>query len=196
MALAPKGQIQVVDPSTVTLSGYATITGVPFSYFDPYERRTRRLQFDRGAFRGWLRENAGQPLPVHWRHGVDNFPIADTTQIREDDRGLFYSATPINTSEAVDALTYMASRKRTGASLILDFGDTKERHGIEHITKVEWVAEIGPSPMGANPYAFTQMSERAESEQPPEPAAAPVADSQQAAMAAMIYRAMAHLRRL
>lgn len=193
MAYAPMGQIEVVDPSTVTLSGYATISGVQFSYFDPYQMKVRRMQFDRGAFTGWLERNAGAPLDVHWRHGVDNYQIGETTELAEDDRGLRFSAKPIATSEGVNALTAMAGRSRTGASLIFDFGDpVKDRNGVEHIVDVQDVFEVGPTPTGVNPHAFARLSERGAEESTEEVQPAPAAHD--AALAAEIYRALAQIR--
>lgn len=197
MAFAPMGSIEVVDPSTVTLSGYATISGVKFSYLDPYQMRVRQMQFDRGAFSGWLARNAGAPLPVHWRHGLENFQIAETTELEEDDKGLRFSAAPMATSEGINALTAMAGRARTGASLIFDFGDTTEdRFGVEHIVDVRDVFEVGPTPNGVNPHAFSRLSERGEEVTEPETESEPAPAAPGAALAAEIYRALAHIRSL
>jgi len=198
MAFAPIGEIEVVDPSTVVLSGYATITGVQFTYFDPYEFRLRRMQFDRGAFTNWLDRNNGAPLPVHWSHGLDNFQIAETTDLVEDDRGLRFESTPIASSVGIDALTVIAGRRRTGASLVFDFGDTVEdSDGVEHIVDVVDVIELGPTPRGVNPHAFAVLIDRAAEENQPAPATeAQISTDTGAALAAEIYRAIAHIRSL
>lgn len=195
MALAPIGQIQVVDPSTVRLSGYATITGVPFSYVDPYQGRRRTLQFDRGAFDAWLSDNGGDVLPIYWSHRSDRYQIGETTHVSEDAQGLRFEGDAIATSDAIDALTTMARRRHTGASLHLDFEPPKkDRYGVEHIAHVTDVYELGPTPVGANPAAYAVMIERdAETNSNPEPAAVSVATD--AAIAATIYRAAARLRR-
>jgi HK97 family phage prohead protease len=196
MAYAPRGQIQVVDPSTVRLQGYATITCVPFSYYDPFQAKSRKLVFVPGAFSRWLAARGGAPLPIHWSHRTESFQIGETTLIAEDDQGLRFEGNAIATNEAIDALTVMAGRRRTGASLYLDWSEPrKDRSGLEHIEQVNDVFEIGPTPIGANPAAYTVMVERtAGAESIPEPAAASIATD--AAMAATIYRAAARLRRI
>jgi len=190
MAFAPLGQIEVVDPSTVTLSGYATITGVEFAYADPYQQRVRMMRFEPGAFANWLKRNDGAPLPVHWQHGLDKFQIAETTDVHEDARGLSYTARPIATSQGIDACTAMAGRERTAASLVFDFGNPiEDRFGVEHIVDVVRVAELGPSSSGVNPHAFSKLTERSDSSEEPE-----ASTDTSAALAAEIYRALAHLR--
>ncbi len=198
MGFAPRGQIQVVDPSTVRRSGYATISGVPFNYLERQPSgsiKARRLVFEPGAFADWLRANSGQPLPIYWSHRDESHQIGETTTLIEDSQGLRYDGDAIATTEAIEALTAMAGRSRTGASLHVDFEDpTKDRAGLEHIELVRNVWEVGPCPVGANPAAYTIMTERADAAQEtqqPEPAAA----ATDAAIAATIYRAAARLSR-
>ncbi len=192
MAMKPRGEIEVVDPNTVTVRGYAAITGVEFNYFDPREWRDRRMIVDPGAFATVLARLDG-PLPMHWTHDIFNLQLGETEHLFEDDTGLFFSGTPFATDAVIDQLTVMAGRAHTGASFIFEFGEVAEDDsGLEHILSFSDLFEVGPTPIGANPDAFAELIERdAGAEEKPEPAAA----ASNAALAAEIYRARALIRR-
>lgn len=200
MAFAQVGQIEVVDPSTVMMRGYAAITGNEFEYFDPWQWKRRRMTIDPGAFSSVLGRLGDTPLPIHWRHRTCNLQLGETTELGEDDTGLFFGCDKLFThSEAVDIITTIDGRSHTGASILFEFGEVAEDDdGLEHVLSFSNLFEVGPSPEGANPQAYTELvelpsSEQAESE--PEPAAASIDISTDAAMAATIYRAAAQLRR-
>jgi len=200
MALKPRAQIEVVDPSTVKLQGYAAITGNEFEYFDPFEWKKRRMMIDPGAFASVLARQAGQQMPVYWSHNVWSLQLGEASELHEDDRGLYFEGIPFATDETIDILTVMDGRARTGASMLFDFGEIAEDDdGVEHMLSFSAIYEVGPCPEGANPEAYAELVERAADEgaaAEPEPAAAPAIDSNpEVALAAAIHRATARLRR-
>lgn len=201
MALAPIGQIEVVDPSTVMMRGHAAVTGNEFSYFDPWSWKERLMVIDPGAFASVL-SRLGGPLPIHWRHRTIDLQLGETTELREDSTGLYFESDRLFAhTEAIDILTVIDGRQRTGASILFEFGEIAEDDsGVEHILSFSSLHEVGPSPEGANPAAYAELVELATPavERAPEPAAqAQAVDAVSgAAMASEIYRALAQIRRL
>lgn len=195
--LRPLEQILFVDPSTVRIAGYASVSGVPFKFVDLWEMRIRDMVVDRGAFKNWLSHNGNNPIPIHWAHETFKFQIGETERIYEDKHGLAFEGRAVVNTGAVDALTTMAGRSKVGASLILDFGETvTDKKGLEHIVDVADVWEMGPCPQGVNPAAYATLVEvSSEEAAAPAPAMADV-DREGAAMAAEIYRTIARLRRI
>jgi HK97 family phage prohead protease len=193
MVMVPIGQIERVDPSRVMMRGHAAVTGNEFTYFDPFKWTERRMVIDPGAFASVLDRLPG-PLPIHWRHRTGDLQLGETTELREDSRGLYFESSRLFAhTESVDILTVMHGRERTGASILFEFGEVAEDDdGLEHILSFSKLHEIGPSPQGVNPLAYAELVEL-DSEAKPEPAVAPDSD---AAMAAEAYRALAQIRSL
>ncbi len=190
--MKPRGLIEAVDPNTVLVQGYAATTGVEFTYFDMREWRERQMIIEPGAFASVLLQLDG-PLPMHWTHDIFNLQLGETAQLFEDNTGLFFSGVPFATDAVIDQLTVMAGRAHTGASFMFEFGEiTDPVDGVERILSFSDIFEVGPTPIGANPEAFAELVERgADAEEKPEPAAA----ANDAALAAAIHRARAHIRR-
>ena len=195
MAMKPRGEIEVIDPNTVMVQGYAAVTGVEFDYFDPREWRQRRMVIDPGAFATVL-ARLKSPVPMHWSHDLFNLQLGEIAResLAEDDTGLTFSGVPFATRAVIDQLTVMAGRERTGASFVFEFGEVAEDDdGVDHIMSFSDLFEVGPTPIGANPLAFAELVERSEGEEIAEPE--PVAASCDVALAAAIHRARAQIRR-
>ena len=193
MAYTPRSQIEVVDPGTVKLRGYAAVTGVEFAYLDPYEERLRHMMFKPGAFSGVLRSLKGAPVEIHWRHETSRYQLGQTTKLVEDERGLYFEAVPFASTDAIDALATMDQRARTGASVGVAFGKiVRDRaSGLERIDTVAALAEISATPVGVIRQAYTEIVDAGEAE------AAPALQSFTAArVAAEINRAAAQIRRI
>lgn len=205
-----RGDLQVIDPASVLLRGYAAVFGNVFKQENFWS--THRYRVMPGAFKGVLERMNGEPLPGFFSHLYHDRPqIAETTVLREDSRGLYFEAQTFATAEALDVLTVIDGRasKRIGASFSFDFGEIIETDdGIEEIFSFTEIHELGPTTWGANPLAYAEIVPReaaAEDTEPAEEAAAPVeaaaaaGDITSAAVAALsldaaAWRATAQLR--
>lgn len=176
-------ELQVVDPESVLLRGYAGVFNNIFKQSTWWE--TTRYMILPGAFAGALERLEGAPLPVFFNHHSCCLQIGETTKLAEDSTGLYFEAQPFTTREAVDTLDVIEGRagSRIGASFAFDFGEVVENDdGVKVIHSFSAIHELGPATWGANPLAYAEIVERtaAEEEQPeaePMPAEEPEAAS-------------------
>jgi len=207
MALAPLSQIEVVDPNTVKLRGYAAIFGNEFTWFDDREWRLRKFVVEPGSFASVLERQGGEPLDVYWWHQTFKLQLGQTSVLEQDNVGLYFEAPIFATTEAIDIATVIAGRFRTGASFQFDFGEiTEDDDGVEHLHSFSEIYELGPAPKGANPKAYaelvelddeseTQPEEPEPAEEPePEPITDESDEAEEAALAATMWAAVARLR--
>lgn len=202
--LIKRAELEVVDPASVKLRGYAGVFNNVFTYVDPFGF-THKMRILPGAFAGVL-SRMSEPMPLVWYHQSERVQFGETTELTEDRIGLRFEGVPFATTEAVDLITAMHGKesRRFGASFAFDWGEVAEPDddGIEDIRTFSAVHELGPAPRGVNPLAFAELVPRDaealaiddETEEPAEPAAIEPADEEQAALAAEWYRAAALLR--
>jgi HK97 family phage prohead protease len=168
-----RAELQVVDPESVKLRGYAAVFNNVFSQGFWIKHRYMVMP---GAFTEVL-ERIKEPLPVFWSHQSERLQIGETTELREDDYGLYYEATPFATQDSLDVLAVINGRQdqRIQASFAFDFGEIIEDEdtGIEEIHSFAKLHEVGPTTWGANPLAYTEIVPRdaAADTAPAEPAA-------------------------
>jgi HK97 family phage prohead protease len=167
-----RSDLQVVDPESVILRGYAGVFNNVFKQISWWE--TSRYMILPGAFAGALERLEGAPLPVFFSHLSGGLQIAETTKLVEDSTGLYFEAPPFVTTDAVDTLNVIAARLggRIGASFAFDFGEVIENDdGVKVIHSFSAIHELGPATWGANPLAYAEIVEHtaaAEKEQPEE----------------------------
>lgn len=202
MAFAPQSQIEVIDPSTVKLRGYAAIFGNEFKYFDWREWKVRTFRIPQGAFSSVLERLAGQPLDVYWCHQTCYLQLGQTQVLKQDDVGLYYESEPFTTSKVIDTLGVIDGRDKTGASFSFEFGEiapAADDDEVEELLSFSEIYELGPCPCGCNPRAYTEMVERDAEEEPaatPEPInEEPEPAESDAELAASTWALVAHLRR-
>jgi HK97 family phage prohead protease len=199
--LIKRAELEVVDPASVKLRGYAAVFGNVFSQGFWIKHRYKVMP---GAFTGVL-ERLDEPLPVFWSHQQERLQIGETTELKQDSKGLYFEANPFNTEDSLDVLAVMNSKEsqRVQASFAFDFGEViEDDEGIEEIHSFSRLYELGPTTWGANPLAFAELVPRDaealaiddETEKPAEPAAIEPADEEQAALAADWWQAVAMLR--
>jgi len=201
MSLTRLADIEVVDPSTVQLRGYAAVTGNKFTQHGVFESTSYIIE--PGAFEAVLGRLDG-PLEIFWSHdthalsGAQKIQVGQTIELREDDHGLYYEGELFNSQATAEMLTAIHGRGRIGASFGFDFGEREEDDdGVIHLLSFSKLHELGPTTWGANPRAYSEIVELASSEKKPELASAPVADIQPVGgqdWSAALWRATAELR--
>jgi len=203
--LIKRADIEAVNPASVKLRGYAGVFNNVFTYTEPFWGIKHKMRMLPGAFTGVL-ERLSEPVPLVWYHQSERVQFGETTELVEDNIGLRFEAVPFATTEAVDLITAMHSKKtrQFGASFAFDWGEVADPDddGIEDIRTFSAVHELGPAPRGVNPLAFAELVPRDaealaaddETEEPAEPAAIEPASEEQAALAADWWQAVAMLR--
>lgn len=205
MGTAPLSQIEVVDPATVKLRGYPAIFGNEFDYFDWRTWKDRRFVIEPGAFTSVLAKLGNQPVDVYWSHESWRLQLGETSVLRQDSKGLYFESIPFATTEGIDRLTVIAGRSKTGASLSFEFGEIEEdENGLEHLLSFSAIYEVGPTPIGANPKAYTELVDLDDESESVEPAAEESADPEpiteepeaaaEAGLTAAMWHAVARLR--
>lgn len=203
MARVLRSQIEVIDPNTVKLRGYAAIFGNTFKYFDWREWKVRTLRIVQGAFTSVLERLGDEPLDTYWKHHTCCLQLGQTSVLRQDDVGLYYESPVFATREAIDTLTVIDGRGRTGGSFSFEFGEVAPvdgEDGVEELLSFSELYELGPCPVGANPLAYTQIVDL-DSEEDEEPASVPEPINEEpepaesdAELAAATWALVAHLR--
>jgi HK97 family phage prohead protease len=192
--LIKQADLNIVDPESVKLRGYAAVFNNVFKQGLWIQHLYKVMP---GAFTGVL-SRLSEPLPVFWAHQQERFQIGETTELRQDEHGLYYEAKPFANSDSLDALNTIHGREggRIQASFSFDFGEVIETdEGVEEIHSFSAIHEVGPATWGANPLAYTELVplDAASDTVPAEPAIQP-AEPEAAAMAAALWRATALLR--
>lgn len=206
MAFKPISQVEVVDPSTVTIKGYAAVYGNEFKYFDPWTWNERRFIVEPGAFDSALERLGDRKLDVYWSHEMHRVQLGHANILRSDSVGLYFECHPYPTLEAVEKLTVMDGRLETGASVQFEFGEIAEDDdGVEHLLSFNALYEVGPCPEGANPMAWAKLVERGSAEEEIEPEEADEAEpelasddpslAEEAELAAATWAVLAKLRK-
>ncbi len=177
----PRSDLQVIDPASVILRGYAGVFNNVFTQTSWWE--TTRYMIRPGAFTGVLERLEGAPLPAFFNHHSCCLQIGETTKLVEDSTGLYFEANPFTTREAVDTLGVIDGRagRRIGASFAFDFGEVVEDDdGVKVIHSFSAVHELGPATWGANPLAYAELADRAaaEEEEAPEEEPAPAPEEE------------------
>ena len=191
-----------MDPASVIVRGYASVSGNVFFKMDQYGDRIF-FTIDPGAFSAVLGRLDGAPLPMNFAHALDNLSppnhlqFGQSTQLTEDATGLYFEAEPFATQEGIDTVTVMAGVGRIGASFSFDPGETTvEPNGLIRIHSFSELHEFGPATFGANPAAYAELAPRAAAGEQAEPNTEPAAasddasqDVEGAALSLALYRA-------
>jgi HK97 family phage prohead protease len=154
--LIKQADLNIVDPESVKLRGYAAVFNNVFKQGLWIQHLYKVMP---GAFTGVL-SRLSEPLPVFWAHQQERFQIGETTELRQDEHGLYYEAKPFVNSDSLDALNTINGREgqRIQASFAFEFGEIVETdEGVEEIHSFSAIHEVGPATWGANPLAYTEL---------------------------------------
>jgi HK97 family phage prohead protease len=78
------------------------IAGLAWAWDVPVTRWGWTYSIKRGAFRDAIKASKTKPVPVLWGHSEELIPVGTITSMREDETGLWFNATLIDTELAAD----------------------------------------------------------------------------------------------